>query len=151
MIVSRARGSRSIPGGRLILDPVLIPIPSLPSMLSSRLSARRIYSAASHRILHRSTTHFVKSIATSAPNVISRRPTVQSSLPQRAPSSLQQQIRNACSCASHNTISATHVLDGTDKSVMSICQGGHIKPQQKERDAYRLPTNGELVCEVDST
>lgn len=114
-------------------------------MLSSRLSARRIVSTASHRFLPRSTSNvFAKSIATSAPgNVFTTRRTVEQSIQQRTPSSLQQQIRNRCSCASHNTISATHVVDGTDKSVMSVCQGGHSKPKGPEGDAYRLPTNGE--------
>jgi hypothetical protein len=124
-------------------------------MLSSRISACRIYSAVSTRVLQpqqsSARTHLTRSIATSVSPVrytsfVQQRPTLNTSLQQQQQrtQSLQQQVRNRCSCASHNATSLTHVLDGEDKSVMSICQGGALsKPQGKERDAYRLPTNGE--------
>ena len=121
-------------------------------MLSSRITARRIYSAASTSALQFRripSTLVAKSIATAAlrSSVISSgRQQVSAPINTRL-SSLQSHIRNACSCASHNSsISASYVLDGKDKSVMSICQGGaHSKPHGKERDAYRLPTNGEFT------
>ena len=51
----------------------------------------------------------------------------------------QQQLRTRCTCAHHNQISMS--LDGVDKS-MGVITGG-VAEMAGERDAYRLPTEGE--------